>query len=93
MKSMLSISRAMHTTRVLRADIVVPARPVRKIGAIRGGFTGFLFGVVCTGGAAYYYLFDQYQAGQQAILADVISLRESIGELSSTVEDLKKAAK
>lgn len=63
--------------------------PVRRVGALRGGFTGFLTGIIVTGGAAYYYLLDEYNAGQQAILADVVTLRSSLRELNDKVAALK----
>jgi len=68
------------------------ARP-RRVGALRGGFTGFLFGVTATGAAAYYYLLDEYNAQQQAILADVITLRTSLRELNEQVNALKSETK
>lgn len=83
--------RGLHTSAPRLQGITTP--PVRRVGALRGGFTGFLFGVAVTGGAAYYYLLDEYNAGQKAILADVITLRSSLKELNEQVNALKKDAK
>lgn len=69
----------------------IASRP-RRVGALRGGFTGFLLGVTAAGAGAYYYLFAEYTAGQQAILADVIGLRTSIQELQGQVKKLKDEA-
>lgn len=83
--------RRVHTSAPRFQGVATP--PVRKVGALRGGFTGFLFGVALTGGAAYYYLLDEYNAGQKAILAEVITLRSSLKELNKQVNDLKKDTK
>lgn len=65
----------------------------RRVGALRGGFTGFLLGVALTGVAAYYYLFDEYQVGQRALLSDVIKLRQSIQVLREEISELKSQTK
>lgn len=81
------LARQIHTTQP-RLQIA----PVRRVGALRGGFTGFLFGVAVTGAAAYYYLLDEYNAGQQAILADVVTLRASLKDLNDKIASLKADA-
>lgn len=89
-----TIRAARFSTSSVRAQtpaVITP--PVRRVGALRGGFTGFLVGVTLTGVGAYYYLFDEYEAAQRAILADVIGLRQSLQELQSTIDELKTSAK
>lgn len=79
--------RLIHTSKPrLQAAVTRP----RRVGALRGGLTGFLLGVTASGIGAYYYLFAEYTAGQQAILADVIALRTSIKELQGQVDHLKE---
>lgn len=84
-----TIRSARFSTSVMRASPPAVIPPVRRVGALRGGFTGFLVGVTLTGAGAYYYLFDEYEAAQRAILADVIGLRQSLQELQATIDELK----
>ncbi|CAN3362858.1 hypothetical protein DICA4_E05952 [Diutina catenulata] len=71
-----------------------PQRPVPvvkaplRVGALRGGFTGFLLGVTLTGAASYYYLLDEYKQANNLIMADVIALQSSIVRLE---QEIRKA--
>lgn len=85
-------ARRLNAESGITTPVAVPVKPVRRVGALRGGFTGFLVGVTVTGAAAYYYLLDEYQAGQRAILSDVFTLRESLVDLSAQIALLKKEA-
>ncbi|CAN3373014.1 hypothetical protein DIRU0_C14620 [Diutina rugosa] len=64
----------------------VVVKPPKRIGAFRGGFTGFLLGVTVTGAGAYYYLLDEYKKANNVIMADIIALQTSIARL----EELQK---
>ncbi|GMM33798.1 hypothetical protein DASC09_011230 [Saccharomycopsis crataegensis] len=65
------------------------AKPPRKIGAVRGGFLGFLLGVSVTGFGSYYYLIDEYRAANKAIVGDVLSLEKTISSLEEHVRVLE----
>lgn len=59
----------------------VVVKAPKRVGAFRGGFTGFLLGVTVTGAAAYYYLLDEYKKANNVIMADIIALQTSIARL------------
>lgn len=60
-------------------------KKVRKVGGIRGGFTGFLLGVTLTGAASYYYLLDEYKNANNVIIRDVVQLQSLIIELEKKI--------
>lgn len=65
----------------------------RRIGAFRGGFLGFLFGVTLTGIGSYYYLLDEYKAANNVIVADVVALQNSISNLEQHIKALENSKK
>lgn len=70
---------------------VAPAAPAapRRVGAVRGGFLGFLVGVTATGAGSYYYLLDEYKVANNVIVADVAALQSSIASLEKHVKSLE----
>lgn len=64
--------------------------PTKKVGALRGGFTGFLLGVTATGVASYYYLLDEYVKANNVILVDLLSLNETVVNLEKHVKALEE---
>lgn len=68
---------------------VPPAAP-RKIGALRGGLTGFLLGATVTGAASYYYLLDEYTKANNVIVLDLLALTETVQNLERHVLALEK---
>lgn len=83
-RSALSAARTYSTA--------APVAP-KKIGAFRGGFVGFLFGVTATGAASYYYLLDEYTKANNALLIDLFSLKETVENLESHVKALESKGK
>lgn len=77
-----------RSIRTYATDSAVPR--TKKVGAFRGGFTGFLLGVTVTGAASYYYLLDQYNASNTVVAADVIALQTSINNLERHVKSLEQ---
>lgn len=71
-----------------------PAAPVsRKVGAVKGGFLGFLLGVTATGAGSYIYLLDEYKSASNVIVADVVALQSSIASLEKHVKSLENSKK
>lgn len=62
----------------------------RKVGAVKGGLFGFLFGVTATGAASYYYLLKEYNLANNVVVADVVSLQNSIANLEKHVKSLEE---
>lgn len=77
------------TRRYSSAVPPVAAAP-RKIGALRGGFTGFFVGVSVTGAASYYYLLDLFEKTNRAVLVDLMSLTESVHNLEQHVKSIEE---
>lgn len=77
------IARRLYST-------MAPATQPRKIGALRGGFTGFLFGVAATGAASYYYLLDEFTKSNNVVLLDLLALNESVKKLENHVKSLEE---
>lgn len=69
------------------------AVPPRKVGAFRGGVTGFLLGVTLTGVGSYYYLLDQYKNANTVLIADIAVLQNSINNLEKHVRKLEENRK
>ncbi|OBA20277.1 hypothetical protein METBIDRAFT_15720, partial [Metschnikowia bicuspidata var. bicuspidata NRRL YB-4993] len=67
-----------------------PAASTRKVGALRGGFTGFLLGVSATGAASYYYLLDEFTKSNNVILLDLLKLNETVQNLEQHVRTLEQ---
>ncbi|KAG7192691.1 uncharacterized protein KQ657_001472 [Scheffersomyces spartinae] len=89
---MISITKQVLKTRPsIRsyATTVTTASP-KKVGAFRGIFIGFLTGVTVTGGASYYYLFDEYKNANSVIVTDVVALQNSIAALEKHVKSLEE---
>lgn len=81
---------ATQTSRVaLRTARSYSTAAPQKIGAFRGGFVGFLFGVSVTGAASYYYLLDEYTKANSALLVDLFSLKETVENLETHVKKLE----
>lgn len=69
---------------------VVAASKPKKVGTFRGSLVGFLLGVTLTGVGSYYYLIDEYKVANNVIVADVITLQNSIANLEKHVKELEK---
>lgn len=69
---------------------VAPVAPTKKIGAFRGGFVGFFFGVSVAGAASYYYLLEEYNKNTRIVMMDVFSLRESLDALEKHIKTLEE---
>lgn len=69
----------------IQPKIAPVVKKVRKVGGIRGGFTGFLLGVTLTGAASYYYLLDEYKNANNVIVRDIVELQSLIRELEKKV--------
>lgn len=77
---MLAASRSYST-----APVVAP----KRIGAVRGGLTGFLLGVTLTGAGCYYYLLDEYKRSNNVLVLDLLSLTETVKNLEKHVKTLE----
>lgn len=87
------VSRQALRVASARAYSTGPAPGARKVGALKGGFLGFLFGVTLTGAASYYYLLDEYKLANNVVVADVIALQSSISNLEKHVKALEQSKK
>ncbi|QWU88460.1 hypothetical protein CA3LBN_002768 [Candidozyma haemuli] len=58
-----------------------PVTPTKKVGAFRGGFVGFFFGV------------SAYNKNTQIVMTDVLSLKESLNALEKHVRTLDEQKK
>jgi hypothetical protein len=67
---------------------VSPA-PVRRVGALRGGFLGFFVGVSITSAFVYKYIWDDYNTATSVVIKDVLSLSKSIRILEEHVKALE----
>lgn len=56
-------------------------------------FLGFLLGATLSGYGAYYYVFDEYRAANNVVLADVVQLQSSIRRLEDHVANLESQLK
>lgn len=70
-----------------------PVTPTKKVGAFRGGFVGFFFGVLVAGTASYYYMIEAYNKNTQIVMTDVLSLKESLNALEKHVRTLDEQKK
>ncbi|KAI7876267.1 hypothetical protein K492DRAFT_210447 [Lichtheimia hyalospora FSU 10163] len=57
-----------------------------KVGAVRGGFVGFLLGVTLAGSVGYYYLLEEYNSASDSLLS-------SVQELQSSTEKVREYAR
>lgn len=80
--SMCTASRPYSTSAV-----AVHATP-KRIGAVRGGLTGFLLGVTVTGIGCYYYLLDEYKRSNNVLVLDLMSLAETVKNLEEHIKSL-----
>ncbi|EGW31039.1 uncharacterized protein SPAPADRAFT_56956 [Spathaspora passalidarum NRRL Y-27907] len=87
---MLSISRHLARSTVRSYSTVAATSTPKKVGAFRGGFVGFLLGVTATGVVSYYYLLDQYKLANTVIVADIVSLQNSISSLEKHIKNLEE---
>ncbi|CCH44647.1 putative secreted protein [Wickerhamomyces ciferrii] len=71
----------------------VVSKPAKRIGAFRGGFLGFFFGVSLTSIFTYSYVLDQHKTSSNVIISDVLSLQKSIRVLEEHVRVLEKNQK
>lgn len=69
---------------------VVPPPAPKKIGALRGGLTGFLLGATLTGAASYYYLLEEYTKANNVVVLDLFSLTETVQKLEKHVKALEE---
>ncbi|KAI9314149.1 hypothetical protein BX666DRAFT_1970799 [Dichotomocladium elegans] len=58
----------------------------KKVGAVRGGFVGFLLGVTVAGSVGYYYLLEEYNNASDSLLS-------SVQELQSSTEKVREYAR
>lgn len=70
-----------------------PVTPTKKVGAFRGGFVGFFFGVLVAGAVSYYYLLEEYKKNTKLVMLDVLSLRLSLDALEDHVRSLDEQKK
>lgn len=70
-----------------------PVVAPKKVGALRGGFTGFLLGASATGAASYYYLLDEFTKSNNVILLDLLKLNETVQNLEKHVKTLEETKK
>ncbi|KAF5212111.1 hypothetical protein EJF18_20433 [Clavispora lusitaniae] len=84
---------ASRSVRVAARSYSTAAGEPKKIGAFRGGLTGFLLGVTTTGVASYYYLLDEYVKTNNVILVDLLSLNETVVSLEKHVKALEDKTK
>lgn len=70
-----------------------PVTPTKKVGAFRGGFVGFFFGVLVAGTASYYYMIDAYKKNTQIVMTDVLKLKTSLDSLEKHVRTLEEQKK
>ncbi|CUS13875.1 unnamed protein product [Tuber aestivum] len=63
----------------------------RPIGAFRGGLFGFLLGSTVSGGAAYFYLLEEYRVSNELLTEDVEALRTSIQRVEAYVRRLEES--
>lgn len=85
---MIGLGRQLAQSSV-RSYSTAATTSARKVGGVRGGFKGFLVGVVATGAASYYYLLDEYKAANNVVVADVAALQSSIASLEKHVKVLE----
>lgn len=81
---------AKHAVRAVRSYSTAPISSPKKIGALRGGFTGFLLGALATGAASYYYLLDEFTKSNNVILLDLLKLNETVQNLEKHVRTLEE---
>lgn len=80
-------SRSMLASRSYSTASAVAAP--KRIGAVRGGLTGFLLGVTLTGVGCYYYLLDEYKRSNNVLVLDLLSLTETVKNLEQHVKTLE----
>lgn len=92
---MLPLARqvARASVRSYTTAAAAPASASRKVGAVKGGFLGFLLGVTATGAGSYFYLLDEYKSANNVIVADVVALQSSIASLEKHVRSLENSKK
>ena len=95
-----SLRSAVDTIKVQPPAVHTPPPPpppvikVKKsVGAVRGGFTGFLLGCVVTGTLGYSTIMGDYQTSNALILESLDELQKSttrIKQLALRVEELER---
>lgn len=87
--TMLSLVSRMARPMARSYSTAAPAA-TRKVGAFRGGFVGFLFGVTATGVASHFYFLDEYTKSWNVVVVDILKLQQSISSLEEHVKKLEE---
>ena len=61
----------------------------KRVGAVRGGLTGFLLGVTVTGAGCYYYMLEEYKKSINMLVLDLLSLTETVQNLEKHIKSLE----
>ncbi|CAO3599069.1 unnamed protein product [Absidia cylindrospora] len=81
----LPMTRRLYTTET--------ASEPKKIGAVKGGFIGFLTGVSLAGAVGYYYLLEEYNSASESLMNSVQDLQQStekVRDYAQRIESIDK---
>ncbi|KAJ8653502.1 hypothetical protein O0I10_010830 [Lichtheimia ornata] len=85
------VTAAAATRRFYATETAAASKP--KVGAVRGGFVGFLLGVTVAGSVGYYYLLEEYNSASDSLLSSVQELQtstEKVREYARKIEAVDK---